>query len=1255
MKKIYLLMVMVMVCVITIAQTPVPMSIQPGMTYTENFADISNWTNNFALGIGANRWGSVAVNSTGTIPDGVKTTVSTATFQSSGSSGGVQRGSLTGNPAGTIVLLSVGTSNSTSSCAIDIYLDYTGVNAGTISFNWTRVNNNTGDRVGSLKVYTSIDGVSFTELSGASVNNIINNGGTSSGTITSVSLPATFNNSSSARIRFYYFNGTSGGSSGSRPKIAIDDLSITAAVAVTPDIAISSGSIGASSENQGATDVVLQRYDMTVTSANATLNGLTVNTAGTYSASDLVNLKVRYSADNVLDVGDATLSTKTTGLGAGSQVFPSFTTQTINNGTTGYVFVTADISGSATPGNTINIGTTAFSDISFLGTVNKTGTDPVSAAGLKTFAALVPSIAITAASPAAGSINQNSANNLLYGVQLDVTVNNATLNSASFTTAGTYQVADLQANSFKLWINSSNSLSGATQLGTAQAIVASGNTISFSGLSEVINNGDTRYLLVTTDVAYNGAAGNIVSIAATPFSNLVFVSGTKTGTDPVAAGNDQTIAAVTPLVTITQTGPSASNVANGANNVFLYQWNAAVTTNVAVLNSFTVNTAGTYVVSDLAANSFKLWYNSSSSFGTATQIGTSQAIVASGSPVTFSGLTQQINPGATGYFWVTVDVDVAATSGNTINIASTPFTNISFATATLSGTDPMAAGGVITIEVAPVAGEIVINQFNPAYSGAGDEYLELVNKTNKSFDLSLLRIFYQSSSGSGGSTLGTLSGIIPPYGYWLLSTNPTVTVGLTNSLTADNEIGGGFAGSSGQFALQVISTGAVIDALGYGNLTGGTLSEGTAAVTPSSPANSGLKRNESDDTNDNSVDFTLVPVANIDLRNSSSRLAQAGSTIDAGTYTRLVVKGNSTAGGNITATDRVELLNGTFTLGNNNLTTDEVVGGSSTAYVVTDGSGTLTINNVGATNVLFPVGPSGALYHPATINNAGTVDNFSVKVSSASPACVIAGYSVNATWDIAEAVTGGSNCTLSLDYTGATTGGSYNASTAQVIHCSGGGVDNNSGSVTGTVATGSGFGSFSPFGISNDPVYLPVALTGIKAYQLGSANKIEWSNLTESGVLNYHVERSANGSGFSDISVQTALKNDGSRADYIVVDANPLPGVNFYRIRTVEANGKILYTNIVKVNRNASNMDMVIYPNPVTGGQFSLQLPGLAKNVYTLRIVNTQGQQVYNRSLTHNGNATTEVIQLPARLSPGIYNLQLLGDGLKLTKSFVVQ
>lgn len=68
-----------------------------------------------------------------------------------------------------------------------------------------------------------------------------------------------------------------------------------------------------------------------------------------------------------------------------------------------------------------------------------------------------------------------------------------------------------------------------------------------------------------------------------------------------------------------------------------------------------------------------------------------------------------------------------------------------------------------------------------------------------------------------------------------------------------------------------------------------------------------------------------------------------------------------------------------------------------------------------------------------------------------------------------------------------------------------------------------------------------------------------------------------------------------------------------------------------------------------------MQLPALSKAVYNLRITNLQGQQVYTRLLNLSGGVTTEVIQLPSSLAPGVYNLQVLGDGVRLVKSFVVQ
>ena len=211
------------------ATAPYPMA---AGNYSEAFGDVANWTNNFAAGIGANRFASVPVEGSGTIPDGIHTTTSTATF-TTGTSGGVQKG--TGN----LVLLSTGTSDNTTAVAVDLMLDFTAVNAGTLGFDWATVFNSTGDRKGSLRVYTSTNGTTFTELTAADVLDITNNVA-GSGTIGSVALPSSFTGSATARVRFYYDNGT-GGTTGSRPKISIDNLVVTGALQPRPAAAREAG------------------------------------------------------------------------------------------------------------------------------------------------------------------------------------------------------------------------------------------------------------------------------------------------------------------------------------------------------------------------------------------------------------------------------------------------------------------------------------------------------------------------------------------------------------------------------------------------------------------------------------------------------------------------------------------------------------------------------------------------------------------------------------------------------------------------------------------------------------------------------------------------------------------------------------------------------------------------------------------------------------------------------------------------------
>ena len=114
-----------------------------------------------------------------------------------------------------------------------------------------------------------------------------------------------------------------------------------------------------------------------------------------------------------------------------------------------------------------------------------------------------------------------------------------------------------------------------------------------------------------------------------------------------------------------------------------------------------------------------------------------------------------------------------------------------------------------------------------------------------------------------------------------------------------------------------------------------------------------------------------------------------------------------------------------------------------------------------------------------------------------------------------------------------------------------------------------GLSNFSPFGLSSIDGPLPVKFGNVKAYQQGNGIKVDWSNLTESGVVNYTIERSANGQLFTPLGTVNPTANNSNRADYSYFDAAPLTGINFYRIQSLEVDGKKLFSTIVRVSTKA--------------------------------------------------------------------------------------
>lgn len=559
----------------------------------------------------------------------------------------------------------------------------------------------------------------------------------------------------------------------------------------------------------------------------------------------------------------------------------------------------------------------------------------------------------------------------------------------------------------------------------------------------------------------------------------------------------------------------------------------------------------------------------------------------------------------------------------------------------------------------PQAGDIVINQFSPDYGAASDEYVELVNTTNKSFDLSDVQFAYQSSTG-GSKVKDDLQGELLPHSYWLLSAKASITVGKTAALNRDGSINDGFA-LSGQVAILRKADNGIIDALAYGNVTAGDYIESSPAA--NAPTDGGLKRiTDGLDQNTNNADLVSVNNSDIDLRNSSSRLANAGAQIQSGNYSRIYLSGNAALSGTITLSEKIVLVNGILSLGNYNLTTTETEGGNPNSYIRTNASGFFTINNIVSAPKKFPVGNS--TWNPLTINNGGG-HNWSVRVEDGVQGVINNNKLVLRSWHITPSVTPITGATVTFEYNDGDVnqvGSNFNKNEdVQVWN-----YHDNRWQSAGLAITPTGLGGgnrtvtlgnwteFSPFALANMTGPLPIRFYDEKAEIKNYSIHVSWTNLTEENVKHYEVERSSDGINFLKIGITSARKNNGGNAEYVFVDNNLPSGKVYYRIKAVEEDGKIIFSRIIStIVNNQSTSSFLIYPNPVKNSVLRFDMRNLPIGKYQLRIYNFAGQVVQLEDMQNTIGTQNKILFLN-KLKPGYYILDVSGE-IRMQQKFTVE
>jgi len=187
--------------------------------------------------------------------------------------------------------------------------------------------------------------------------------------------------------------------------------------------------------------------------------------------------------------------------------------------------------------------------------------------------------------------------------------------------------------------------------------------------------------------------------------------------------------------------------------------------------------------------------------------------------------------------------------------------------------------------------------------------------------------------------------------------------------------------------------------------------------------------------------------------------------------------------------------------------------------------------------------------------------------------------------------------------------------------------------------------------IRRNPLYA-CKLTDFQAKKISDSAKtarlvqLNWETVNEQNYTSFTIERSIdNGNSFDGLG---DIPSSGAGA-YSLVDKNPSPNGNIYRLKLRDISDSTSYSNTVSVSytdasEKRSKNNLSVYPNPA-GTTISLHVavPDTVASLYTITITNSSGllvKQVISPDAAWQGSV--------ADLMPGIYMIRVSNNKSKL-------
>lgn len=192
------------------------------------------------------------------------------------------------------------------------------------------------------------------------------------------------------------------------------------------------------------------------------------------------------------------------------------------------------------------------------------------------------------------------------------------------------------------------------------------------------------------------------------------------------------------------------------------------------------------------------------------------------------------------------------------------------------------------------------------------------------------------------------------------------------------------------------------------------------------------------------------------------------------------------------------------------------------------------------------------------------------------------------------------------------------------------------------------------FTISSTHILLTTKIISFEGHKSDDDNILTWSVADEKNVAHYVLERSDNAMDFTPLTQVTAINGGNPVQNYTYTHLLPGMGSKYYRLKTVNNNGLVEYSNTVVLSRGDDNWGGVaIYPNP-TKGTFFVEFDANFQTEMSYDIKDIIGQSV--RKGTAKAVVGLNKIELSLEDFPAAsYVVELTMNGQRVQRKLIKQ